>query len=66
MMGIGHLSGQLLHKKLGRYEEAEKAFIQAIGIKLKYDWAWAHLGQLLHEETGRLKKLKKLPSGYKN
>jgi tetratricopeptide (TPR) repeat protein/energy-coupling factor transporter ATP-binding protein EcfA2 len=43
----------LLQEKLGRYEEAETAYRQAIALDEKGAYAWYSLGHLLAEKLGR-------------
>ena len=44
--------GWWLHTQLGRYEEAEQAYRQAINIDPKFAWPWYNLGNLLKSHLG--------------
>jgi tetratricopeptide (TPR) repeat protein len=46
------LHGLLLHRQLGRIEEAEAAYRAALELDPKAGWPWKHLGDLLRD-TGR-------------
>ena len=50
---IAFRCASLLHRKLGRYEEAEAAYRQAIALDEKNAYPWNGLGNLLQYNLGR-------------
>jgi Flp pilus assembly protein TadD len=44
------LHGLLLHRQLGRLEEAEAAYRTALGLDPESGWTWRHLGTLLCDQ----------------
>lgn len=50
---MAHRRADLLHEHLNRYDEAEKAYRQAIGLNEKSARSWNNLGNLLKGHLGR-------------